>query len=453
MTRTQWLFFILLSSALVGIGLAMPETQPAAMAKAPDALEDAETGSFEHIPTMTLSVVRVIDDDFAPISDDDVTRMLATAQWMYKDKFGADNVRYADAGVLTIEQFFGTYLNKSSEVYANKNAKRYLVGQDNNFTLHKDSILAFIKQWKVEELTGFFPESERAHYATYDDIYAGIVKQMTEKIAAIGILTSGGKALLRPEKAAFRSFLNWLVALELQDRYDVVLTNTFILYDDISQPSPHSIFGSCKVGGVSHQNTARTALGGRVIMGSTFGMDTDIPLFMETGDKPVARDTRNDVIGAFVIAHELGHAIFKLPDHYDHPPECLMNNSKELNYREGYELLLAHPGPCPRCHPWMEARHHFFEAEFAFSQGQWQPAIDHYNVALKQTPSNVDGYRPRYMAQIVYKMSQAYEHLGQNDLAIKGAQAAVKLYRWDNTYTDWLKTLEARTAPAEQKQN
>lgn len=420
---------------------AAPPPQAAQPTTSPPAL-------FAEIPEMPLRVVRVIDDDFAPISDDDMKQMLTTARAMYRDKFGADNIRYEDAGVLSIEQFFARHLDKKSPVYAQKDAQRYHVGEPNDFERHKEGILKFVAQWTVEELQSFFPEAERTKYDSHEAIYAGIVQQMTAKIAAIAAMKSGGKALLRPEKAAYRSFLNWLTALESQKDYDVVLTNTFIVYDDITKPFPHSIFGSCKVGGVSHKNDHRTVLGGRVIMGSTFGMDTDIPMFMET-TTPVSRRIRNDVTGAFVIAHELGHAVFKLPDHYDHPPQCLMNNSKELNYAQGYDLLLSNPGPCPRCQVWLEARDRFFKGEAAFAKGQWQEAVVHYTAALRQTPQNVDGYRPRYMAEIAYRMSRCYDALGRHDLALSGAKRAAELYRWSKEFVDWHELLKTRTPPAE----
>ncbi|RJO68873.1 MAG: tetratricopeptide repeat protein [Myxococcales bacterium] len=403
---------------------------------------EPETPPFAHAPQVTLSVVRVLDGDFAYISDADLAAMLATARRMYADKFGVDHVRFIDAGRLSIESFFERFLDKKSEAYRRRDARRFHVGEANDFSRHKQTIMAFLKKWSLDELQGFFPAEERARYASYEDVHAGIVEQMTEKVAEIATLQVGGKPLLRPEKAEYRSFLNWLAALELQDRYDVVLTNGFILYDDMSQPSPHSIFSTCKVGGVSAKSPKRPALDGRVIMGSTFGMDTDIPFFKETaGATP--RDRRNDVTGAYVIAHELGHAIFKLPDHYNHGPECLMNNAKNQSYEEGYALLVAHPGPCAKCAVWLSARDAFWDGEYFFSRQEWKAAIDAYTKALKQTPQNVDGHYGEYVARVAYRMSRAYAALGDWPLALKGVETALRFYQWDPAYAEWKKDVEA----------
>lgn len=400
---------------------------------------------FAHAPQAQLSVLRVVDDDFAPLSDQDMRQMLDTATRMYRDKFGLDNVRFLDKGSLSIEAFFARYLEPQGEVYRTKDARRYRPGQVNDFASQRDSILRFLKNWDVPQLQSFFPENERAAYDTYDKLYDAITGQMRDKIAEIGRLGSRGKPLLRPEKAAYRSFINWLVALENQGEYDVVITNTFILYDDMSQPSPHSIFSKAKVGGVSHRNEKRQALGGRVIMGSTFGMDTDIPFFMEQ-DGAVSRARRNDVIGAYVIAHELGHALFKLPDHYDHGPECLMNNSKTLSYSAGYDLLVSHPGPCARCDTWLAARAAYWDGEYAFAHKNWRAALEAYARVPKLTPKNVDGNYAEYMAEVAYKMSLAAFSLNDRATAVRYAQTAAKLNPYNATYLSWRDSFESAAA-------
>lgn len=399
---------------------------------------------FARIPEMKLKVVRVIDPDFTDITEEDVNTMLKSARKIYSDKFGVDNVRFVNAGHIPIDQFFASWLKKESDAFRQKDARRFRVGQKNDFEIHKPTIMAFIQNWKLEELQGFFPENERAKYDSYEKVYEGIVTQMQAKIAQIAEIQVGGKSLLKPESMEWRSFLNWLLVLETQTEYDVVLTNTFILYDDISQPAPHSIFTKCKVGGVSHKNPLRKELGQRVIMSSTFGMDTDIPMFAEYGDNGrVTRNQRDEVTGGYVIAHELGHAIFKLPDHYNHGPECLMNNAKNQTYKQGFDLLVAHPGPCLLCHPWMKARSQFFDAEWNYDHGFWETAINFYLTVMKETPKNVDGSYPGYIAYLCYKMSNAFYKVGNKEMARKGAKKAVELYKWEPLYQEWLQKLEA----------
>lgn len=405
--------------------------------KEPDGLSTL----FAHLPSKNLKVVRVIDDDFEKITDEDLYVMIDSAKYMLADKLGIRNVSFGGVETLTIEEFFEKYLKKDNKVYSTKNERRFRVGEKNDFEKHKKSIINYLKKWKVEEIQGFFPKNERSRYDSYEKIYNGIVTQMRAKIDQISKIKVNGKSILRPGKATYRSFMNWLAVLENQDEYDFVLTNTFILFDDISQPQPHGIFHKCKVGGVSTGNTHRHTLEDRVIMTSTFGMDTNIPFFMERKDEKFSRKDRNEVIGGFIIAHELGHAIIKLPDQYSHPPECLMNNNKEITYKEGYELLKKNAGPCPVCRKWLDARSLFYDAEWYFSKKQWRKAVELYMQVIKSTPKNVDGSYRGYMAFLAFKMSKAYFELGNLEMALKGAEKAVSLYRWKEEYETWRKEL------------
>jgi len=436
---------IFASLILLGGGLWMGFGNCAQPVSDKSELSEKSEKPVSYIPNMTLRVLRVIDNDFTDITDSDLDLILKTATEMYKSKFGVNNVTFEDAGRVSIETFFDRWMQHDSDVYKTKDQRRFKVGTINDFESHKPMIMRFIKQWSLEELQGFFPQEERPLYDTYEKIFDGIKKQMQEKIAFIQTIKLDDRSILRPEKMAMRSFLNWLVALELQNQYDVILTNTFILYDDISHPSPHSIFSKNKVGGVSHKNDSRLALEGRVIMGSTFGMDTRIPFFMEQGKALATHEERNKVTGAYIIAHELGHAIFKLPDHYNHGPECLMNNSKSLTYKEGYELLVQHSERCPICQKWLDARHIFWEAESQFDSQKYEEAISLYSKTIKGTPKNVDGSRQAYMAYISYKISKAAHALGNHSMALKGARMAVKLYPYVPVYSDWKQTLETQS--------
>ncbi len=436
---TQWIVILVAVLSLLACKTSTPE--------APTTSESTETPLFAHIPQMTLTVLRVIDDDFPEISDQDLKEILNTARSMYQDKFQIDNIRFQDAGVQSIETFFQQTLSANPERLHEIEAKRFHPGGQNNFSAKRDIILAFLKNWQIEQLQAFFPEEERSQYDSYDKLFDGISRQMTSKIDYIQSLQHNGQSILRKEKQRVRSLLNWMVALETQTEYDLVLTNTFILFDNMEQPFPHSIFTTNKVGGLSHKNEHRPTLGKRVIMGSTFGMDTDIPFFKENPKETVSRSQRNHIVGAYIIAHELGHAIFKLPDFYDLPTHCLMNNNKDITYSQGYDLLVSHSGPCPDYAPWMQARSAAYDGDWHASRKEWKQAISAYTKVLRLTPKNVDGHYGKWLAEISYKMSKGYDSLGENELAIKGAQAAVRLYKWEPAYREWLDLLQKR-APA-----
>jgi len=66
---------------------------------------------------------------------------------------------------------------------------------------------------------------------------------------------------------------------------------------------------------------------------------------------------RNKVIGAVLVAHELGHALYEIPDVYDHGDACLMNSSvHSLNNRQAYELMTEAMSHCPKCSSLAEQR-------------------------------------------------------------------------------------------------
>jgi len=363
---------------------------------------------FEHYKPATLNVLLVIDEDFDDISESDVAQMLKTAAFMFKDKFGAPAPEFKFAGRMSIERFFADNLDRKSADFADYEARRFKVGTQNDVTQWREKILAFLKRWKIEELQAFFPEEERANYDSYEKLYDGVVAQMNSKLAEISRIKINGRSILDPSKIEYRSYQNWRLLFKQLTQYDLIITNTFILYDAATQPFPHSIFTSCKVGGFSSKSPKLTALGGRGIMANTFGMDTRIPFFIDPLQGEVSRCERNEIIGAFVLAHEMGHALFKLPDHYDHPDSCLMNNRMDISYAQGYRLLIDNPGTCPKCAIWMTARSYFWDGEFYFEQKEYSKAIAAYMQAARSTPKNIDGSYQEYMALIAYKISKAW---------------------------------------------
>ncbi len=405
---------------------------------------------FANFPDLHLKVVLVSDDDFEAISEADVRQMLDTAADMFADKFAAPKPAFEIVGSMSIEKFFAENLDRTAADFVDADKRRYKVGEKNDFEIHKKRIIHFLKRWKIKELQGFFAEKERASYDSYEKIYEGIALQMNSKISEISGLKVKDKSILRPEKADYRSYLNWRMAFMQQDKYDVVITNTFILYDDITQPFPHSIFSTCKVGGVSTKAPGLSQLGRRGIMASTFGMDTDIPFFQDPLQGKVNREQRNKIIGAFVIAHEMGHALFKLADQYDHGDECLMNNRKDISYAQGYELLIKNPGPCSRCRMYLESRSLFWDAEHDFEAKKYREAIGKYTQVVKKTPKNIDGSYREYMAKIAYKISLAHHALGEFDKALKRAKSAAKIYPWKDEYKAWVEELNRKSSSKKQ---
>ena len=160
-----------------------------------------------------------------------------------------------------------------------------------------------------------------------------------------------------------------MCALKRQEDSDVVLTNTFILSDLLTEPHPHSVFGKAKIGGIAMPSPHRSALGGQVLLATTFGIDTKVAALSELGGKPATFDERAQILGAYLLAHEVAHAFFGIPDVFDHPLGCLMTSRPGATYRDGIEELEAHPTPCPRCQPYVQARKSLDRGREAYRKG------------------------------------------------------------------------------------
>lgn len=376
-----------------------------------------------------LNTVRVIDADFADISDADYAEMTAEAERTLREKFGFTGLRFIDKGIVPAPAFFNKYLRRDDEWTRRITLARYDPSNGApDFSPFRADVLRFLQRWKIEELQQFFPPSLRPQYADYDAILGGIQSGYAARIDILRELKSPkGRPLLNPKFMRERSFVNWLAAVRYQGDYDVILTNTFILFDQLTQPYLHSMFKHAKVGGVSAAAPKRTALDGRALMTSTFHMDTKEPFFHQDEPAEYTRDIRNKATGAFVLAHEIGHAAFRMPDMYDTAPGCLMGNAHDVDYHAGYEAIQAAPYICPQELPYLQARNLFFAADVALVEGRAQEALDLYKRVIAETPNPIDGARNEYNAIIAMRMVRCLVSMGNGDAAKRGVERALAL--------------------------
>jgi tetratricopeptide (TPR) repeat protein len=242
-----------------------------------------------------------------------------------------------------------------------------------------------------------------------------------------GFKLDNGESLLSAAKLDHRSYVSWICAIRNQNEADFVLTNEFILYDLASEPYPHSIFQKCKMGGASLLSPKRRAIHRRALVASTFSMVTDIPFFIEEGAEWLTTRERLEVIGTFIVAHEMGHAVFKIPDFYDHPPECLMTTKFETGYVSGWRELKAHPGPCPDCQPYVDAKRHVFLAHEARMDGKLDEVIKNLKIAIRKTPKHTDGSYLRYVADLSVQIAETFAAKGDPKQARRWLKAALRI--------------------------
>ena len=239
--------------------------------------------------------------------------------------------------------------------------------------------------------------------------------------------TFRGTPLVTPNTSKNRSFAAWYCALSQQASYDVVLTNTFIMADIMSEPHPHAFMGRAKVGGIAGPNEHRSALGRSALLATTFGIDTDIDWLSELSGTRASQEEREAMLGSYLLAHEVAHAVFGIPDMFDHPPECLMTSRPNETYRQGLALLAKNPGVCPRCRKWVKARAYLDKAREALKRNRPKTALRHLARASSRTPKHFHGGYKKRMSQISYLVSRAYQSLSKNKRAQRFAKRAMEL--------------------------
>ena len=375
----------------------------------------------------TLVVALVEDPDFPPLDERLVQKAIRFAQDEFRVRFAAEPPRMSVRYRFRINSFVSTYARADDPRCRDLFAARYTGHGPDELTPHQKTAMKFLKRWDLGAIRGFV-DDDKAKINSYDDAYQYYVEHYTKAVESLkGLKTPKGTPLVEPTRTSARSFVGWLCALKRQDDYDVILTNTFIVADLMTEPHPHSVFGKAKIGGIAVRSPTRAALGGQVLLATTFGIDTDIPALSELNGQPASVDERAEILGAYLLAHEVAHAVFGIPDVFDHPPGCLMTSRPGASYRDGLAELRAYPRPCPRCRPYVEARGLVAAAEFQLSAGRPALAVRRARRAISVLPKHFHGRRRTRLSQMSLLVSEGYAAMGRHQLATRYAKLARKL--------------------------
>jgi tetratricopeptide (TPR) repeat protein len=376
---------------------------------------------------LRLDVLIVNDPDFPAVTEADARAILAEAKLTLADKLAFPELLFRVVGAMSVTDFLRRADVQESCLAEYADYQVHPTGRQPR-EVDKSFVLLFLKRWDLEALRAFFPEPMRVGLTTYDDVYEALMTAFTEKLQLIASFSlPSGKSLLTPESMRQRSYVHWLCVMRNQDLADLVLTNAFILYDLGTEPYPHSIFQKNKVGGASVLSLRRTAIGERAMFASTFSMVTNLDFFREPGADTLTPAERLAVVGNFIVAHELGHALFKLPDFYDHPPQCLMTTKFETGYVSGYHDLKRFPGSCPKCQPWVDAKRHVFRAQAALRAGNREEAVKALKLAIAGTPKQIDGNYIRYIATLTVQIAELYAEMGDPRQARRWVRSALRV--------------------------
>ncbi len=377
---------------------------------------------------LVMQVLLANDADFPPVTARAAEAILREARATLADKLGFADLDFRITGTTSVADFISRHAPGDDACSQELEPLRVLPGVRRATDADVDRVQRFLSRWSVESLRAFFPEVDRAALTSYTIIRDKLLEEFDRKVAVIASFTlAKGRSLLSQETLDQRSYVRWICAMRNQDEADLVLTNAFILYDLSSEPYPHAIFAKGKVGGASLLSPKRRAIRQRAVVASTFSMVTDIPFFLEEGADTLTPDEKLAVIGTFIVAHELGHAVFKIPDFYDHPPECLMTTKYETGYVSGYRVLKTHPGACSACQPYVDAKRFVFRAEAYREAGLGRAAADELKLAIQKTPKHVDGTYKRYIAELSLQVAEAYAAAGDRKEAQRWLKSVLRV--------------------------
>ena len=390
---------------LIGVMLVFP--QFAQSSNAPNA----------NAHLLTLDVLLVNDPSLPLVTAKDAQKIFSQARLTLEEKFGFSEIEFRIIGEKTSQDFIS--LHRSSDPKCLHIFEPFRVSVDPATAgqlpeaIPKDRVLSFLKRWELDALRNYFPPEITKDLKSFDSIYELLISEFRRKLELISKLKlADGEDLVGADSWRHRSYVNWLCAMRNQNEADFVLTNAFILFDLGSEPYPHTIFSTNKLGGASLFNWHREAIKNKAVLASTFSMVTDIPFFKEEGVETLSAEQRLSVIGTFLVAHELGHAVFRTPDFYDHPKECLMTTTYETGYVSGYHQINKTPGRCSKCRPYVDALRSVFLSRKAAAKENWAEAIALQKKAIKQTPKHIDGRYARYIVELSARLARLYWNQG-----------------------------------------
>lgn len=395
---------------------------------------------------LELVVALVEDPDFPPLDEQVVQVALRSAEAEFARRFDVPAPRFVVRYRFEAKRFIDIYAHPRDPACKEAFAARYKGTGTKELAAHREEAMKFLKKWPLESLKGFVNPEDRAQIRSYDDIYALYARRYVAQIDTIKRLrTPAGTPLLEPERSYERSFVAWLCALKTQSDFDVLVTNTFIVSDLLTEPHPHSVFGKAKIGGIATQSPHRTALAGEALLATTFGIDTTIPELNELNGKVPSLEERARLLGAYLLAHEIAHSVFGIPDVFDHPAGCLMTSRPGATYLDGLKELDAHPTPCPKCRPYVEARAAYEKGLTELEAGHAAAASQAFLRSVQLTPEHFHGGRRRRLAAVTMASSKAQVAMGQEQRALRYARLAVKLDPASDAAQTHLAALEAPT--------
>jgi hypothetical protein len=373
---------------------------------------------------LTIDVVRAFDSRLPMLSSQDMNQILEEANRIINLKLGVDiEFKINDLGEISLEELFKDKEWQKSKYYKWFRRWKYNMDSPPDFKKYKKKIIEFLKNWNLDDLKKFNPE---AKINSYDDFFEDLVSTYKQKIDWLQTLkTESGDSLITKPMLPYNSDREWTSFMWYQNKYDIIITNTLVVYDYFLHLYPHTVYKHAKTGGGRFLSPKREALDGGSVTINILESHGNIPSISRT-DTELSRELKNKMAGGFLLAHEFAHAFFLIPDVYDHGSTCLMNTTLEnLDYLEGYKILISSLSPCQKCQPWVISKEFVIQAKIAYEKGEYEHSAELYLKGAEKLPKFISGDYRGYMKKL-YKRALSTYKKANNAEGIKECKKLMK---------------------------
>lgn len=382
-----------------------------------------------------ISYVKVVDKRFPTIPDSDFKTILSEARSIIKEKTGI-HISFIDKGEVRIETFIDSKIKRYISLFGEEEFNHLRI---NMFSPSKEDVVKILSLWEdIRDTLIFLPKEVQVSLTSRKSIvdYIGnIFIQNLKEVTSIKM--EDGSPLIPKEKAKHCSLNTWLKipasyektrtigrkTVSISD-YDIYITNAPIIVD-VPMFSPHPITTGI-INGVTIKQT---------ILLTTFPLLTDYDYWREIKEG-ASYELRLKLIG-FILAHEIGHLLFRLPDRYQ--PDfkgCLMyiGDRDFINIGKRHSLM-KNTGICKEENEQANLMFEIRRAEISILDGRLQKAAMIFRLIDSKKPSE------NYFHFYLDTYALLCEELNELPLAIKTWQRYLTLYKKNVNKKFWSKEL------------
>jgi hypothetical protein len=374
-----------------------------------------------------IEVAIVNDPNFPAITVDRVQQILASAKGTFTRAFGDANLEFTVRDRGDAESYIRSVAGPESACLQVAPARVVRLSQPPSRQVLVDAT-RYLQHWPLEHVAEFFPDLS-GKQRSYEEIAQRLVSRQREDLARrTRAAAPRGGSLWTAEGVLQRSYWSWLCVASLESDADILITNAPIFNDLAVAPTPSSIFRGTSVSGITMINPDREAFGGRTIVASVANALCQTPETCEASMKGQAQEKQLEIFGSYILAHELGHAIYRIPDVYHHDPGCLMATIPGGTWSSDLEAITKAAGPCSKCAPFVTSRRRVFAARGLQEHGAIREAVEELRGAIRDTPSTVEGGYDLTISELYHSLAAMYERLHDRDAAVHAiGEATVRM--------------------------